>query len=70
MKSNVNAFIAGIGTILESLIIAFNPQPLMKNNYYKSDSDALRNDWNMVGKSLKRGINEYKTSQTYTSTKK
>lgn len=70
MKSNVNAFIAGIGSILESFVISFNPQPLIKTTYYKNDSDALKNDWNMVGKSIKRGIDEYKTSQTYTSKKK
>lgn len=68
-KREVSLLFNGFGTIIESLILAFNPKLSINTNYYKNDSEALKQDWTMVGKSIGSGLDEYKTSQTYTSSK-
>ncbi|MGL5950117.1 MAG: hypothetical protein ACRCZH_01690, partial [Cetobacterium sp.] len=60
-------FIASVGAIIESATLAFNPQPILKTPSTKSDYEALKQDWKMVGYSVKEGINEFKATQGFSS---
>lgn len=65
-----NKFISGFGCIVSSYLDIINPKVINSDNGYKKDKELLKNDWEMVGRSLRGGINEFKSSKENYGTKK
>lgn len=57
MTKRIKAMLRGIGSVVD--VLPNSGDRLKRVRSYKSDADALRHDWEKVGRDMRQAIHQY-----------